>query len=107
MKCACRSGKQCWAHSPDPRDATIAALKAEVERLTSKHAAWSANKERRHGEEKQLLRDDLARHQRALAAGPAALRGMRSGRDDESNWTTVYVAIETVEQAQRRAMEEE
>ena len=76
------------------RDATIAALKAEVERLTSKHAAWSANKERRHGEEKQLLRDDLARHQRALAAGPAALRQ-----------THPHLA-EWVEGEQRRAMEE-
>ena len=119
----------------DPRDATIAALKAEVERLTKERdegemriatllavrdpqpavATLAANLDRIAKERDNLsltlrgalaradgVEADLARHQRALAAGPAALRKMTIQYCDDKAEEAAQIVIE----AQRRAMEE-
>lgn len=72
-------GAQCDICGPDPRDAEIAALKAEVERL-----------------------------KRALAAGPAALRiDARDGEPwGPYKQLPVEEAVATVEAAQAAAMKE-
>ena len=78
---------------PDPRDAEIARLKAEVERLAYELAIVRRNLD--------CARDDhdadLARHKRALAAGLAALRKVTDDYDG---------AAEMVEAAQEAAMKE-
>ena len=74
------SGVPCDICGPDPRDAEIARLKAELEAERF---------------DTRILHRDLAAHKRALAAGPAALRRAGSA-----------LAAGRVEAAQEAAMKE-
>lgn len=106
MRCAHFTCHQC----PDPRDAEIARLKAEVERLTARitdheddRAAVLSERcatDEHHCACVPVLRADLAAHKRAIAAGPERLRRLRS--DD---YSPGYVAG-LVEAAQAAAMKE-
>jgi len=95
------SRRKAMEEGQEDRDAEIATLKAEVARLTKERDNLSLTLRgalaRADGVEA-----DLARHQRALAAGPAALRKMTIQYCDDKAEEAAQIVIE----AQRRAMEE-
>jgi hypothetical protein len=75
-------------------------IRALVQRARNQHDAERATI--------AALKADLARHKRALAAGPAALRDVTEGRLHAQylSKASAFRAVAIVEQAQRRAMEE-
>ena len=96
MVCAALDIEPTWSNEPA---LAIARLRAEVEQM----AKWLRDTERLCGEATTLAKKaeaDLAAHKRALAAGPARLRALRS--DD---YSPGYVAG-LVEAAQEAAMKE-
>jgi chromosome segregation ATPase len=123
----------------DPRDATIAALRAELEAILARQVEWQAEAARlrdRASEVDEIAAQsranadqaradrarydlaclraqkaeaDLSRHQRALAAGPAALRRRACDAKDMGSYLEAAVdehSADLVEAAQQRALEE-
>ena len=108
----------------DPRDADLARLKAEVERLTAgqHRCEWCAETfplvPRQMSEpavdrgvcpqcKVERFRRDLAAHKRALAAGPAALRAKYAGYKGGIVKGAYDQSADLVERAQADAMKEE